>query len=172
MKTLSVAHTLLKDRFNNDKGEPNKYSKTIWFPERNKMEREVKTLIEMENNNWCKKYRRWNEPVLTPEEIEEKKGLLQVFREVFDFDTTYELELEYYTLPNTVYHSHKCKDAEELKKYLTYEIDFPQPENKDINWDNMDMNSEIEDEGKRSLSITISNFRLKGEFETEKGEQL
>ena len=38
-------------------------------------------------------------------------------------ETKYELRISYYRISSYT-HEHKCKDADELRKYLNYELDF------------------------------------------------
>ena len=73
MKTLSVAHTLLKNRFTNAPEKKVGNSERVYFPERNTMKYELQELLGLEQNNWKKNYLAWKEEQYTPEEIEQKK---------------------------------------------------------------------------------------------------
>lgn len=173
-KTLSVAHNLLRNRWENAKSEVRR-SGSIYYPDRNDMEREVRQLVELETNDWKKKYVWFGEEQITPEEVEHKKELLQVFREVFDWETKYELLISYYTEPNSYTHEHKCKDAEELKKYLNYQLDFDieEVDDDDIDYDRFDYSSRIEGEDhNRRFDITITKFRLKEEVQKEEVQEV
>ena len=161
MKTLSVAQTLLKNRFTNAPEKKVGNSERVYFPERNTMKYELQELLGLEQNNWKKNYLSWKEEQYTPEEIEQKKELLQLFKEVFDWNTTYELQVSYYTEPSQYLHKHECKNAEELRNYLNYEVEFPEPDYDDINYDYFDYNSDIQGEESRTFRITISDLRLK-----------
>ena len=65
-KTLSVAHNLLRNRWENAKSEVRR-SGSIYYPDRNDMEREVRQLVELETNDWKKKYVWFGEEQITPE---------------------------------------------------------------------------------------------------------
>ena len=52
MKTLSVAQTLLKNRFTNAPEKKVGNSERVYFPERNTMKYELQELLGLEQNNW------------------------------------------------------------------------------------------------------------------------
>ena len=54
MKTLSVAQSLLKNRFTNAPEKRVGNSERTYFPDRNTVKYEVQELLGLEQNNWKK----------------------------------------------------------------------------------------------------------------------
>ena len=167
VSALALAEQQLKNRFTQAKEEARPHSSYgSFFPERNQMVRELQELLNLEFNGWePKRIRRGNQP-FTPAEKTLKQESLTLYRNVFEWDTSYELEVHYETYPNECYHTFQLKDEAELKEYIQRprkEIygNLDEPTNAEETNGGMDYNFEIVDETSRDFDIRVSNLRLK-----------
>ena len=118
VSALALAEQQLKNRFTQAQGETRPHLTEPFYPERVDMRRELEELLNLEFNGWePKRIRRGNQP-FTPAEKTLKQESLTLYRNVFEWDTSYELEVHYETYPNECYHTFQLKNEAELKEYI------------------------------------------------------
>ena len=161
METTNQALTTTKSllaQFNNAKEKKN-YKGEIYYPDRNSLGYELRTLLEQEQNGW--RCDRWSYNSLDNEQIEEAKRIISLYQEVFDWDTQYSVEVQYELSPSTMNYNKDVNSLEELKKYLSKDKAVELPESGESCWEQIDYGYEIYDEEWIRAGVEIKNLRLK-----------
>ena len=157
-QSLNTTKSLLA-QYNNAKGEKN-YSGETYYPDRLKLERELRILLEQEQNNWT--INRYTHIArMDNEEIEEAKRVIALYQEVFDWDTQYSVEVEYELSPSTMDHSFDVNSVEELQDYLNKVKEVEDPDSEESCWEHIDYGHDIYDVNKLRAGVEVNNFRLK-----------
>ena len=153
--TTATQQSLL-ERFNNAEGKQNHNGET-YYPDREKLEWELEQLLQQEQNNW--KENRYFQ--LEPNKIEDVKNLIALYKQVFDWDTQYSLDVEYSLSPSTMYYSLVIDSKEELNDYLTGKKEIEHPDCEDACWEKIDYGYDIESEDGVLADIVVKNLRIK-----------
>ena len=157
-QSLKTTKSLLA-QYNNAKGEKN-YKGETYYPDRFKLERELRILLEQEQNNWT--INRYTHIAhMDNEEIEEAKRVIALYQEVFDWDTQYSVNVEYELSPSTMDHSIDVNSVEELQDYLNKVKEVEDPDSEESCWTNIDYGHEIYDVNKLRGGVDVNNLRLK-----------
>ena len=157
-QSLNTTKSLLA-QYNNAKGEKN-YSGETYYPDRLKLERELRNLLEQEQNNWT--INRYTHIArMDNEEIEEAKRVIALYQEVFDWDTQYSVNVEYELSPSTMDHSIDVNSVEELQDYLNKVKEVEDPDSEESCWTHIDYGHEIYDVNQLRGGVEVNNLRLK-----------
>ena len=100
------------------------------------------------------------------DDIKARETLISLYKELFDWDESYSVHLEFEIVPATAYANVDCKDKKELIDYLNFVKEEPDGyedwvEGKD--YDLESMSEEIDHETSRKGCVCVSNLKLKKE---------
>jgi len=156
-QAVATTQSLLA-QFNNAESKKD-YKGNIFYPDRRSLAYELRTLLEQESNNWLRNY--WGYARLDNEQIEEAKNLIALYKEVFDWDTTYSVGVKYSLIPSTMWHSISVEGKEDLQQYLNGDKEVEYPDTDSECFQNIDYEQEIDREEMVRAEISIKNLRLK-----------
>ena len=154
--------TSLLAQYNNAKGKknPHQFNGETFYPDRIDMKREIENLLEQEQNNWSvNRYTHISH--LDNEQIKEAKRVIALYKEVFDWDTQYSVNVEYELSPSTMDHSIDVNSVEELQDYLNKVKEVEDPDSEESCWTQIDYGYEIYDVNKLRGGVSVDNLRLK-----------
>ena len=173
VSALALAEQQLKNRFTQAQGETRPHLTEPFYPERVDMRRELQELLNLEFSDWEPKRKSYyyKGEGLSPAAKLLKQESLTLYRKVFDWDTSYELEVSYETYPNECYHTFQLKNEAELKEYIQTRKEIcgnlDEPTNAEETNGGLEYNFEIIDETSRDFHIRVNNLRLKEQEEAK-----
>ncbi len=142
--TTNTKQTLV-ERFNSAKGEERKNGEIVFY-DRKVMGGELAQLLNRELQGYCST---------------EQKEVLAEYRENFDWDIKYRLEVDY-LVGGTCSTLKDCEDQQDLKAYLIGEKEYTAEDFKEDNEEWYDsVNYDIEEVGGYFPNHRVSNLRIK-----------
>ena len=143
---LQTKHELLT-QFNNPKEGSN--------PHRD-LNYSIEKLLNLQLGNFQKRY---GTPLTEGEKVD-SKNQLSIYQDTFDWDTKWDVSVEWDCLPSTATSTHTCANEEEFREVLKGRKEIDEPSYDDCRYE---LNYDFDRVVRREAEVSISNLRLKGQ---------
>ena len=148
---LQTKHELLT-QFNNPKEGSN--------PHRD-LNYSIEKLLNLQLGNFQKRY---GTPLTEGEKVD-SKNQLSIYQDPFDWDTKWDVSVEWDCLPSTAFSTHSCANEAEFRDVLTGRKETDEPVYDDTFYSAFETEYEVERVVRRTPEVSISNLRLKASGE-------